>query len=406
MTDDVREDIEERLSRTLHAHADGSAHVEELLSAATGRGRVLRRRRRLGAVVGTVAGVAAVVVLAAFVGLPVPGGHGESPRPGVAASGSPTPDPHSVPTPPRAKGETTAAGNPDVVASDTRLFHIGPRWTPDGLGNSRWWSYKADEPHESGSEGVTFWAPGDSRDTPSRWRARAEVMAAHNTAALEEAFNTNRHLAGTTTVSGRPAQIYRASAAEEYTNKPGHYVRVLMTWYVRWQAAPGLWMQAGATTLDDAKHIAVATRFDTVYRCVTPVRFPTAPAGISVSICAMRIDRAPSAPDRLTYESSLAFYATQPRGTLSLEFTATRRTPPRGSTPVTVQGRTGHQVVYAHEDGSFTEELYVPGLGGFGEMTADLLKENSRNDLLDMMNDVRILGGPDRITGWTSDPLG
>jgi hypothetical protein len=239
-------DLDERITATLQAHAEGRIDTDGLVRQARANGGRLKRRRRALAVLGT-AVVSAVVAVTTLSG-PVP-----------------RPVPLALPA---ASEQPGAAARPELVGTDPTTLHF----TAADL--------------TAGAALVT-WAAGDGAESVE---VRGDAMTAlFVLARTEKELESDQRTLG---ASGDPVTTYDVRVGD----RPGTaWVDGLPggagIWTVRWPPADGLWakLESFAHTREQAIAATAMVRLDASQRCVTPFGLADVPGGMRILSCSVNL---------------------------------------------------------------------------------------------------------------------
>jgi hypothetical protein len=305
--------VEDRLSATLTAHAEGEVNTSSLLTGSVAKGKTLRLRHN-----GAIA-LAAAAVLGIAVIIPValwPERSAQTPG-AVPSQVSAT----SVPMPPVVEGGQTVLQNPAVLGSDPNLLHMSVDALPprgdaptggpygDGSPSTSWASF-------AGSEYLALQGPIAVDFYAGQWAVEQT-----------EGLTATRDL----TINGKAAKLYASTSGGSSVTR-----------LVLWQPVPGVQVAArgiNGTTEDVLIAAAEGLRFDRVGRCAVSFAVTSQPSGAQLYRCDTGFT-----PSGISANSRQVYH----KADGSIMDIRDRGNSPSGQTPnATVAGHPGH---WAHGD--------------------------------------------------------
>ena len=252
-------DLDTMLGESLHRHAEAGTPVDPalLLDSARGKGRRVRRNRRL-AVTGS-AFVATVAIAAGVAALP---GKPERSGPVPAATGPSTAasEPAGWVLRMPAARQPGALARPDLVGTDPAVLHFSVDDMIGAAKSVKWTSARDLESVEI-----------DRTDSAS-----ALVVVARR----KEDFGQSRSSdAESVVVQGRTGTL------ATIRGNAGNFI-------VTWSPGAGFWAEVMVygTTREEAVRTAEAVRFDRSTSCVVPLRLTAMPAGMAVQQCSVTLN--------------------------------------------------------------------------------------------------------------------
>ncbi|MGB2569854.1 hypothetical protein ACPFP2_15570 [Micromonospora citrea] len=251
-------DLDERITSTLRAHAEGEVDSHRLLRDSLARGR--RRRLRRRAVTATALALVGV--------LGVLGTHLDvlPSRPAWTAA---------TPAPPPVLGVPGALAEPTLVGTDPHLLHFGV--DPARARLLTWRTGGGVEGGRLDLGGGRIVAVDLSTDVAAVERSVHQGMTYPDTPATAAGFD------------GRVQRVPSPGPG----GQPG--------WFLRWQPVPGLFVRVHTVDDDDGglREAVAALRLDEVHRCATPLRLTTLPPDASLAGCEVSVIGFPHSLDVL-----------------------------------------------------------------------------------------------------------
>lgn len=396
-------EIEDRVALSLRDRADREVDTGTLLAGAVrdGRRRLVRQRVGwLGVIVLLIVGVVAFGALRPY---PPGGGHPANPgpsRPWNDLTVRPLDDrlqPASAPA-----ATPTALPDPAAVGADPGLLHLSVGPLPGHYVSADWLTGR-------GEESVVL----SDADEAARTKAHSEQGPVIT---LTTGSSPNGEAAGLGTTPDATFQLGGATVSDYLVRSgpDGAVSRVL-----RWQPAPGLWVQVG-TAADDrkARLIAAAVRLDTVHRCAVPFRLTQPPAGTATE-CRMRFTLAP-VPLATTIEgaqgSGATYTLTRGADTMSVEVASytgtgdpcgvtdgTRKTP--NVSTVLLESGTGRLYTGWESVPDVNRLEACQPIGGMAVSVTTVGAGYTAADAVKVVNGLRAAGQRDRPESWPTSPL-
>lgn len=259
-------DLDERITDVLRAHADGPVDTVALSARAVERGRTLQRRRRVGYAATSVGVVALAAMTAVVASRPSTQDSASHPRP-------------SLPALPVAVGVPGLDKAPSQVGADAGTVHFSVDALTAGARTATWTV-------SPGLEQVQL--------------IGGAVPSAHIAVARKQSTFTNMPL-NVDGPNGAPASVgdrVMINGQVAVVRSGASTVPGTRYWQILWQPVRGVWARVDthAPNLKAALGVANALQSGNARRCVIPYRLTSLPTGFTKTGCSVTLDRTGPGP--------------------------------------------------------------------------------------------------------------